>query len=110
MAKLEFDENIQPFLTEAGDLGVIEGREAGEQLIELKIQDHLYDVLSQYNSDDIEAKIKKEVFTIARNTDYLNSVKRVNVGRINDETREGSYSVQAELRGADNISFTLSNL
>lgn len=110
MAKIEFDENIQPFLSEAGDLSVIEGREAAEQHISLKIQDHLYDVLSQYNADDIEAKIKKEVWTIVRNTDYINSVQNVVVERIADESREGSYSVRAQISEAGNIDFILSNL
>jgi hypothetical protein len=111
MAKIAFDEDIQPYLSPGGDLALKEGREAGEQLVSLKIQDHLYDVLSQYDSDDIEAKIKKETLTIVRNTDYLNSIDgQVKVRRITDEQKEGSYQVVARIRGAENIDFTLSNL
>lgn len=110
MAKLAFDEDIQPYLDEAGQLSIIEGRKAAEQHVSLKIQDALYGILSEYNSDDVEAKIRKEVVTIVRETDYLNTVDRVAVRRIRDETKDGSYFVEAQLQEADNISLTLPTL
>lgn len=110
MAELAFNGSIQPYLDETGDLKTIEGRDAAEQHISLKIQDALYGVLSQYDSDDVAAKINKEVRTIIRNTDYLNSAKRVSVRRISDQRREGSYDVRAQIRGAENIDFIVQNL
>jgi hypothetical protein len=110
MAGLKFTERIQPQLNEAGDLELIDGREKAEQHVELKIQDHLYDILSEYDSDDVPLKIEKEIRTIVRNTDYIGSLKIISVQRVFGDGKSNSYQVTGQLTESQNIDFILDNL
>jgi len=110
MTTIEFNEKIQPFLTDAGEFSTIDGREEMEQHLELQLQDALFGIISNYSGANVENKIRKEARTTLRQTDYVSDVGRIRVERINDDETKSGYAVSAPLEEIDDLNIILDNL
>jgi hypothetical protein len=110
MPSIAFDENMQPYLNSAGELETVDGRKEMEQHLELKIQDSLNNVISDYRREDITKKIGLEVRRMVRETDYASEIKFINVERFGESEFDSGYSVEAKLKEAPDLSLTLDNI
>lgn len=109
MSTLALDESGRPYLNEAGEFATLNGRDAMEQHLKLKLQSELYGVLSRYTSESIKDKIRAEVHRVVRETEYAERVQAVRVESLDDENT-GGYRVEAQFVEVANLSLLLEGL
>jgi len=102
---LLFNENLQPVFDGTKDYKTIDGRSEFEQWIELNAIDRLYSITSRYKNEDVPLKIELEISRIADKSDLINTVKNIDVQKI-----EAGYEITAQFAEAEDFELLLNTL
>ena len=102
---LRLDKDLQPVWLDTKDYDTVDGREEFEQWIRINSIGRLYGIISEYDSNDIPQKIELELTRLARDSDYIDTVPKIEVNNV-----DAGYEVRVKYSEVDEFELLLDRL
>ena len=107
MFDLALNSNFSVHLDDRNDLATVEGREAFEQSVVIRLTDFMNERLPGLSDGDgLKQKIELEVSRVARDHSKLDSIERIEISEKADEP--GTYTVKIVYSTGEQFSTNLS--
>jgi len=103
---LRLDKDLQPVWKETRDYDTVDGREEFEQWVRINSIGRLYDIIPEYESQDVPQKIELELTRLARESEYLdNTIPQIEVTNVDE-----GYKVRVRYSEVDDFELLLDRL
>jgi hypothetical protein len=106
MTDLYFDDNLQPVFDPSLDLKTIDGIDEFHQSIRLRAISKMYPLLSEFNDEDVEDRLRLEITRIAREYDLLGEINYIEI----EQTETTGYTVRISYFRAEDFETELTHL
>lgn len=105
VSDIAVDGNMEVFITPAGDLGAVRGREAFEQRLRVRLTARADELIGEYDEENIIDLLESAAQRVAANMDELEAVAYYNVDVTGDALN--TFEVQIVYDSGDDLTFNV---